>query len=153
MDRGEGQQWDKAPGNLFSTPREMTIEPGSNPAVTIIILLDKVIPPIKEPETTKYIKHERIQSDRLTKFWGRPMHLGAHVLLPEGFDSIRRHVTHSSSSTATFPRLSAVFGNSPPIQTSSPILASGSIWPAITASCRSTPISSTRNGPAPIIHA
>ncbi|HZN06760.1 MAG TPA: hypothetical protein VFB65_08240, partial [Pyrinomonadaceae bacterium] len=31
--------------------------------------------------------HIKIQSERLTKFWGRPMHLGAHVLLPEGFDS------------------------------------------------------------------
>ncbi len=28
----------------------------------------------------------RIQSELLTEFWGRPMHLGAHVLLPEGFD-------------------------------------------------------------------
>ncbi len=28
MDRGEGQQWNKAPGNLYSTPREITIEPG-----------------------------------------------------------------------------------------------------------------------------
>ena len=51
------------------------------------IRLDKVIPPIADPPTTKYIKHERIESERLTKFWGRPMHLGAHVLLPEGFDS------------------------------------------------------------------
>jgi Putative esterase len=87
MDRGEGQQWSKAPGNLLSTPQEVTIGPGSNPTALISIKLDKVIPPIKEPETTKYIKHERIQSDLLTKFWGRAMHLGAHVLLPEGFDS------------------------------------------------------------------
>ena len=27
-----------------------------------------------------------MQSDLLTAFWGRPMHLGAVVLLPEGFD-------------------------------------------------------------------
>ena len=45
-----------------------------------------MIPPIPDPPDTKYVKHERIQSERLTKFWGRPMHLGAHVLLPEGFD-------------------------------------------------------------------
>jgi hypothetical protein len=85
MDRGEGQQWNKAPGNLYSTPREVEIgTPASGP---IAIVLDKVIPPIPEPATTKYIKHERIESERLTKFWGRPMHLGAHILLPEGFDS------------------------------------------------------------------
>jgi len=33
------------------------------------------------------VRHERIQSALLTKFWGRPVYLGAHVLLPEGFDS------------------------------------------------------------------
>ena len=87
MDRGEGQQWNKAPGNLFSAPKEITIQAEPASPTTISVELDKVIPPIPEPATTKYIKHERIQSERLTKFWGRPIHLGAHVLLPEGFDS------------------------------------------------------------------
>ena len=87
MDRGEGQQWNKAPGNLYSAPQEVTIEPGASSPTSIIIRLDKVIPAIPEPETTRYIKHERIQSELLTKFWGRPMHLGAHILLPEGFES------------------------------------------------------------------
>ena len=35
MDRGEGQQWNKAPGNLYSTPKEITIEPAQNPPATI----------------------------------------------------------------------------------------------------------------------
>jgi hypothetical protein len=87
MDRGEGQQWNKAPGNLYSTPAEIQIETGSSGTAPIRVRLDKVIPPIADPQTTKYIKHERIQSERLSKFWGRPMHLGAHILLPEGFDS------------------------------------------------------------------
>jgi hypothetical protein len=84
MDRGEGQQWAQAPGNLYSTPRAVSISKTSG---TIAIELDKVIPPVKEPATTKYVRHERIQSELLTKFWGRPMHLGAHVLLPEGWDT------------------------------------------------------------------
>jgi hypothetical protein len=84
MDRGEGQHWNRAPGNLYSTPRSIRIDPSS--AARISITLDQVIPPIEPPEDTKYIKHVRIQSDLLTEFWGRPMHLGAHVLLPEGFD-------------------------------------------------------------------
>jgi hypothetical protein len=83
MDRGEGQQWNSAPGNLYSTPRRMRIDAHT----PISIALDKVIPPIEPPRDTKYIKHIKIQSERLTKFWGRPMHLGAHVLLPEGFDA------------------------------------------------------------------
>ena len=83
MDRGEGQQWSRAPGNLYSKPVKVRLD-GNAP---IRLTLDQVIPPIEPPKDTKYIKHIKIQSERLTKFWGRPMHLGAHVLLPEGFDS------------------------------------------------------------------
>jgi len=84
MDRGEGQQWSRAPGNLYSTPKQIRIDAATQ---SISITLDKVIPPIEPPKDTKYVKHIRIQSERLTKFWGRPMYLGAHVLLPEGFDT------------------------------------------------------------------
>ena len=35
---------------------------------------------------TKWVKHVRIQSDLLTKFWGRPTYLGAVVLLPDGWE-------------------------------------------------------------------
>ncbi|MCG8606771.1 hypothetical protein MJD09_17530, partial [bacterium] len=28
MDRGEGQRWNRAPGNLYSTPRRVPIDPG-----------------------------------------------------------------------------------------------------------------------------
>jgi hypothetical protein len=85
IDRGEGQRWNAAPGNLYSAPRTVTIDPAKPD--TIRLTLDTVIPPIPDPPETKYIKHERIQSERLTKFWGRPMYLGAHVLVPEGFDT------------------------------------------------------------------
>jgi hypothetical protein len=82
MDRGEGQQWNQAPGNLYSTPVKISVKAGS----AIQVKLDQEIPPIDPPADTKYIKHVKIQSELLTKFWGRPMYLGAHVLLPEGFD-------------------------------------------------------------------
>jgi len=84
MDRGEGQRWNAAPGNLYSAPRKLFIDPGQ--AGTIRILLDKEIPPIAPPKDTKYIRHEKIKSDLLSEFWGRPMHIGACLLLPEGFD-------------------------------------------------------------------
>ena len=84
MDNGEGQQWNRSPGNLYSKPRKIDIGPSSENKFTIT--LDKVIPPIEPPEDTKYIKHVKIQSDLLSEFWGRPMHLGAIVLLPEGFE-------------------------------------------------------------------
>ena len=84
MDRGEGQHWNLAPGNLVSTPRKVEIDP-SRPE-TIPIVLDREIPPIPEPPATKFVRHERIRSERLSKFWGRDMFLGAHVLLPLGWD-------------------------------------------------------------------
>jgi hypothetical protein len=85
MDRGEGQHWNQAPGNLYS----VTLKIKFNPRVKMIynIALSKTIPPVKEPEDNKYIKHIKIQSKLLTEFWGRPMYLGAHVLLPEGWDT------------------------------------------------------------------
>ena len=86
MDRGEGQQWNRAPGNLYSTSQKITVDPQKSDAA-IKILLDKVIPPIVPPKDTKYIKHVKMQSKLLSDFWGRPMHLGANILLPEGFDS------------------------------------------------------------------
>jgi hypothetical protein len=84
MDQGEGQKWNRSPGNLYNTPVKVHVDPASN--ATIRLSLDQVIPPVAEPKDTKYIKHVRIQSEVLTKFWGRPMYLGAIVLLPEGFD-------------------------------------------------------------------
>ena len=81
-DRGEGQHWNLAPGNLYSTPKKVHVGPGAK----INVSLDQVIPPIPAEADTKYVKHLRIQSALLTKFWGRPMFLSAIVLLPEGFD-------------------------------------------------------------------
>lgn len=84
MDRGEGQRWNRAPGNLFSRPEKVSFDPQS--PGNISIELDQEIPPIAPPEDTKYVRHIRIRSELLSRFWGRDMHLGAHVLLPEGFD-------------------------------------------------------------------
>lgn len=85
MDRGEGQHWNLAPGNLYSAPVKVRIDPKS--ATPVQLVLTKVIPPIPQPEDSKYVKHIRIQSKLLTEFWGRPMYIGAHVLLPEGWDT------------------------------------------------------------------
>lgn len=84
MDRGEGQHWNIAPGNLYSTPRKIQLAASSE---AIPVVLDQEIPPIPPPKDTQYIRHIRIQSELLTKFWGRPMHLSANVLVPEGFDT------------------------------------------------------------------
>src|SRR6476660_1389185 len=85
MDRGEGQQWNLAPGNFYSKPVKIKID-NTKPGV-IKVELDQVIAPIVEPADTRYIKHIKIQSKLLSEFWGRPMYLGAHILLPEGWDT------------------------------------------------------------------
>ncbi|MEL6850319.1 MAG: hypothetical protein AAFP92_17495 [Bacteroidota bacterium] len=84
MDRGEGQKWNRAPGNLYSQPVWLEIDPARNAKHTLE--LTEMIPPIEPAPETPYIKHVKIQSKMLTEFWGRPMYLGAHILLPEGFD-------------------------------------------------------------------
>ena len=82
MDDGEGQQWATSPGNLVSTPREIEIAGDG----AIPIELARAIPPIPQPADTKYVRHVRFESKLLSKFWGRPVWLGAHVLVPPGFD-------------------------------------------------------------------
>jgi hypothetical protein len=83
-DKGEGQQWNRKPGNLYSSPKKVSIDPAKDEVIRIS--LGQEIEAIPDPPETKYIKHVKIQSKLLSEFWGRPMYLGAHVLLPEGFD-------------------------------------------------------------------
>jgi hypothetical protein len=85
MDRGEGQQWNLKPGNLLSTPRSVHVDSAGGGAIQIE--LGSKIPPVNPPEDTKYVKHIHMQSALLTKFWGRPMELGAIVMLPAGWET------------------------------------------------------------------
>jgi hypothetical protein len=85
-DRGEGQQWNRKPGNLYSTPRAMRVDPGRDGVVRLS--LDQEIPAVGDfaRQETKWVKYVRIRSERLSRFWGRDTHLAAWVLLPAGFD-------------------------------------------------------------------
>jgi hypothetical protein len=83
MDNGEGQKWNRSPGNIYSKPFKVTIPENGN--LEIAVVMDQVIPPIEEPEDTEWIKHIKIRSEKLSEFWGRDMYLGAHILLPKGF--------------------------------------------------------------------
>jgi hypothetical protein len=84
-DRGAGQQWALAPGNLASTPVRVEIDPRAGATVTLT--LDHVLPPLPPTPDTKYVKHVRFRSERLSRFWGRDVYLGAIVLVPEGWDT------------------------------------------------------------------
>ena len=85
MDEGEGQHWNSKPGNFYSVPEKIHIDPASGNAAPIQIHLSKVVPPIPPPKDTDWVKHIKMQSPVLSKFWGRPMYLGAIVVLPEGW--------------------------------------------------------------------
>ncbi|MCH8034590.1 MAG: hypothetical protein IH950_12655 [Bacteroidetes bacterium] len=83
-DKGEGQHWNKKPGNLYSAPKKVYIDPSADQIINV--LLDKEIPPINKPVDTKYLKYVKIKSKMLSEWWGRPMYIGAKVLLPWGFE-------------------------------------------------------------------
>ena len=86
-DRGEGQQWARKPGNLYSTPVTFTVgSPGGSDHLSLT--LDQEIPPVGDyaAKETEWVKYVRIRSDLLSDFWGTDMYLAAWVLLPAGFD-------------------------------------------------------------------
>lgn len=73
-----------APGNLYSEPVKVHVDPSASTAVKLE--LSKVIPPDSEPQDTPWLKQVKIKSELLTKFWGHPVYMGATVLLPKGYD-------------------------------------------------------------------
>jgi len=83
-DKGEGQQWQSKPGNVYSKPIKLHIDPAHPQRVALT--LDQVIPPIARKADTEFVRHIRIRSALLSKFWGRDVYIGAHVLLPADFD-------------------------------------------------------------------
>jgi hypothetical protein len=94
-DKGEGQHWNQKPGNPYNTPVRLHLDPASG--TPIKLTLDKVIPPIEGTDedpvqiaartpAAKWLKFVRFKSDKLSRFWGRDMYLGAWVLLPDGFE-------------------------------------------------------------------
>jgi hypothetical protein len=85
MDQWEGQQWNRSPGNLYSKPQRVKIDPAAGGVVGIN--LTEKMPPIDPPKDTRYVKHLKIRSELVSRFWGRDMFLGAVILLPAGFDS------------------------------------------------------------------
>ena len=86
MDRGEGQQWNLGAGQPLLDAARRSPSTRSRAARSRSPSI-RSFPRSAPPKDTKYVKHERIQSALLTKFWGRPMHIGAAVLLPEGWDT------------------------------------------------------------------
>ena len=78
--------------------RNAAIDPRTGP---IDIALDQIIPPIEPPKQTQNTSSTSDSERAADEFWGRPMHLGANVLLPEGWDTHPTRATRCSSITVT----------------------------------------------------
>ena len=94
-DKGEGQQWNLKPGNPYNKPLKIHFDPKAQE--TIRLTLDQTIPPIagteQDPEViaqkqpgAKWLRYLRFRSEKLSRFWGCDVYLGAWILLPDGFD-------------------------------------------------------------------
>lgn len=89
---GDGHNPFASPGNVYSKVRSLEVSASSN----VVLRLDQVIkpdPPVPaggscqqgNPKDTTHLKHLKLKSALLTKFWGREMFVGADVLLPRDY--------------------------------------------------------------------
>lgn len=85
MDQWEGQDMARSPGNLISEPQKMHLDSGTG--YSLRLSLNKVIPAIKVPSDTEWVKRIKFESKLLSQFWGHPIYIGATILLPKGYDA------------------------------------------------------------------
>ena len=84
-DKGEGQHWPSKPGNLYSKTQKVHLDAGSDEVIRLS--LTEKIPDVAAAEPdTKWVKHVKVHSELLSRFWGRPIELGAVLLLPDGWE-------------------------------------------------------------------
>jgi hypothetical protein len=62
----------------------MRLDPATGFAVKLS--LSRKLPAVEVPEDTAWVKRIKMQSKLLTDFWGRPIYLGATLLLPKDYD-------------------------------------------------------------------
>jgi putative esterase len=82
MNDGQQETFQIAEGNLYGDAQKVTIGRGTG---TVRLTVTHVIPPSPRPTDTEWVKYVRIQSQKLTQFWGRPVYVNATVLLPKGY--------------------------------------------------------------------
>lgn len=81
MGDGRVEFFNFAGGNLYSDVQKVHIDGHS----TVHITVSHVIAEEPRPADTEWLKHVKIQSQLLTKFWGHPVYVYADVLLPKGY--------------------------------------------------------------------
>lgn len=83
LDNWDGQEVTQNPGNLYSKVQKIHL--GASVRSTIKLSLTEVVAPIPKPADSEWIKNIRIESKLLSRFWGRPIYLGAAILLPRDY--------------------------------------------------------------------
>jgi len=84
-DKGEGQHWQSKPGNLYTKTEKVHLDPASDQVIRLPLTEKVPDVPAAAPDT-KWVKHVKIQSELLSRFWGQPVELGAVLLLPDGWE-------------------------------------------------------------------
>lgn len=83
MNDGRIEVFQMAAGNLYSDVQKVHLDRSSGGTVTLTA--SHVMPAPPREEDTEWVKHVSVQSDLLTRFWGRPIYVHATVLLPKGY--------------------------------------------------------------------
>ena len=81
LNDGSQETFNVAAGNIYSAPQRIQLSSSG----TTRIVIDKTIPRPADPVDTEWVKRVRVQSQKLTRFWGRPIFIQATVLLPRGY--------------------------------------------------------------------
>jgi len=83
-DQWEGQRFQISPGNMYSDVKKVYLD--NKTGYTIQLSTKNEIPPVEIPPDTKWVKRIKFQSKLLSEFWGRPIYMGATILLPKDYD-------------------------------------------------------------------
>jgi hypothetical protein len=73
-----------SPGNLYSKSLRVQLDPRKSGVVKLQLM--EQVPAEQLPAETEYVKYVKLQSELLSKFWGRPIYLRAGVVLPRDFE-------------------------------------------------------------------
>ena len=111
LNDGRVEFFNNASGNIYSDV--VPVKVGADG--TIKLSITKVIPERPLLEDTEWVKHVKIQSQILTKWWGRPIFVHAHVLLPKGYAE-RANVHYPAVYTLGHGSTPLSFSTTPPRQ-------------------------------------
>ncbi len=123
LNSGAGQDLWRSPGNAYSVPIRLTIHAAGSGsgADTVRLSLDSVIGPLEpvpadgslqqgNPTDHGLVRFVKLKSERLSRFWGRDMWIGANILLPADYDSHPERRYPVVYVQGHFPGRSAPFG-------------------------------------------